>query len=77
MDNLFSVENDGSCYYEAYCECVGVEWYDSWGNNMTGDLPITGANGQPLCYCLDIVDGIDINGNICVHGKVQIYLRKR
>ena len=23
------------------------------------------------------VDGIDINGNICVHGKVQIYLRKR
>ncbi len=23
------------------------------------------------------VDGIDISGNICVHGKVQIYLRKR
>ena len=23
------------------------------------------------------VDGIDINGNICVDGKVQIYLRKR
>ena len=23
------------------------------------------------------VDGVDINGNICVHGKVQIYLRKR
>ena len=23
------------------------------------------------------VNGIDINGNICVHGKVQIYLRKR
>ena len=23
------------------------------------------------------VDGVDINGNICVHGKVQIYLRRR
>ena len=23
------------------------------------------------------VDGVDIKGNICVHGKVQIYLRKR
>ena len=23
------------------------------------------------------VNGVDINGNICVHGKVQVYLRKR
>ena len=34
-------------------------------------------NNDGKYYGWHLVDGVDANGNICVNGKVQVYLRMR